>query len=321
MGIPRSSSKRSGAAGGSSPELPVATWLADASMLSVALIWGVNMAVMKFALARIDQHLFNASRLLISAVVLGLVVWWQKSVILDRRPCAPPIRKQLLFILSFGFAIGFLYQVLFIIGIDRTSAGNTALIMAALPMWTAILAWMLIGEKLTGGAWIGLLVAAAGTMVVTLTVPSGETARGSSLLGNLLVSLATLCWALASVLSRPMMNSISPTGLAFCGVTIAVPFHFAVAGSRLEESVKYLEDPLLLTALLFSGAFSTGLAYAFWNYGVKILGTSHAAIYQNLVPVAALIAAWLILDEVPVVAQIFGGIVIVFGLVVMRKHR
>ncbi len=295
-------------------------WLADLSMVLVALIWGLNMAVMKLALARIDPYLFNATRLLVSAIVLGGIVWWQGAPILDRRPGARPVQKQVMLILLFSFTMGLAYQILFLVGIDNTSAGNTALIMSAIPMWTAILAFLLIGERLSKMAWLGLMLALIGTGVVTLTVPL-TTGSDNSLWGNLIVSAAAFSWAIGSVWSRPIMNHISPTCLAFCAVTLSVPFHFLVAWHAIGDFGICFTDPWLLTALLFSGAFSTGLAYAFWNFGVKVLGTSHAAVFQNLVPVIALISGWLLVGEIPVGGQIIGGTVIIAGLVIMRRNR
>ena len=289
-------------------------------MLSVALIWGLNMPIMKFALSRVDEYLFNAMRLFVSAVVLGAIVAWRRDGIVswDSKERSP--RQQILLILLYSFLSGFAYQVLFCLGIDRTTAGNTALIMSALPMWTALLAMVLIQERLTRKAWGGLFIALLGTIVVTMTVPSGSGGEGS-LLGNMLVAAATFAWALGSVSSRPIMNQVSPIGLAFVGVAIAVPLHFLVASHAWDQLPNFVNDPWLLLALLFSGGFSTGLAYAFWNFGVKVLGTSHAAIYQNMVPFVAIIASWLLIGEIPKWLQLVGGAIIIFGLVVMRRNR
>lgn len=294
--------------------------IADGCMLAVALIWGINMPIMKFALSRVDEYLFNAMRLLVSAIVLALIAWQQKATVINRDENAPPVWRQIGMIVVFAFLTGFAYQMLFLLGINQTSAGNTALIMSALPIWTALLAMLLIKERLTGNAWVGLAVALVGTIVVTLTVPRTGL-QGTSLWGNFLVSAATFSWALGSVWSRPMMNQISPIGLAFCGVALAVPAHFIVCQHAYSELYLFVEDFWLLAALLFSGGFSTGLAYAFWNYGVKMLGTSHAAVYQNLVPFFALITSWLLIGEVPGWMQLIGGTIILTGLFIMRKNR
>ena len=58
-----------------------------------------------------------------------------------------------------------------------------------------------------------------------------------------------------------------------------------------------------------------------WNVGVRQVGPSHAAGFQNLVPIIALITSWLLLGEVPLLLQILGGILIIAGLVVMRWQR
>lgn len=294
--------------------------LAEVCMLVVAVIWGLNMPIMKFALGRVDPYLFNACRLSISAIVLAAIVFWQRKPIINRGANAPSLPRQMFHIIIFSFFTGFAYQLLFLVGMDRTSAGNTALIMCAIPMWTAILARILIKEKLRPLAWLGLAIALAGTMVVTLAVvPENQSA--APLMGNLIVASAALCWSLGTVWSRPLMRRIDPLPLAFCGVAIAVPFHFLVIPTGFTEFSRLFSDPWLAAALIYSGALSTGVAYMLWNLGIQILGTAHAAIYQNLVPIVALIAAWFLIGEIPVFLQIFGGMLIISGVLVMRNNR
>ena len=295
-------------------------WLADANMLAVAVIWGVNMPIMKFALGRMDEFLFNAVRLSLSAAVLALVVWWQRPQFISKSPLAPSPCRQWILIVIFSILTGFAYQVLFLVGIHRTSAGNTALIMASIPMWIAVLSFLFLRERLGWMAWVGLIAAMIGTSIVTLsrTAPSGS---GVTLVGNLLVAAAALSWATGTVCSRPMMNAISPIALALCGVGLSLPLHFLIAWPVLDEFPLIFRDGWLVAALLFSGIFSTGLAYAMWNWGIVALGPSHAAVFQNLVPLFAIAAAWLLIGEVPYWLQLVGGGLILVGLVTMRRAR
>ena len=303
------------------------TWLADANLFVVAVIWGVNMPIMKFALGRVDEYLFNAVRLTLSAAVLGVLViagkrrrqnQIQSTKSSNRHESKDP-RRYWRDITIFAFLTGFGYQVLFLLGINETSAGNTALIMSAIPMWTAVLAMWWLKETLNRKAWIGLLVALAGVLTVTLAKP-GASATGS-LHGNLLVSTAALAWAIGSVVSRPMMQWISPLRLAFYSVAMSVPLHFLVAVHAWDQFHVFWNDPWLTAALVYSGTFSTGIAIAMWNLGVQQLGASHAAGYQNLVPLIALLASWLFISELPYPLQLFGGSLILSGLFVMRRFR
>ena len=117
------------------------------------------------------------------------------------------------------------------------------------------------------------------------------------------------------------MKNISPIALAFWSVALSVPLHFLVASYALPQLGEVFADPWLVVAIVYSGTFSTGLAYAMWNYGIKKLGAAHAAGFQNLVPVVALIASWLLIGEVPLTWQLIGGTLIIGGLIVMRRQR
>lgn len=267
-----------------------------------------------------DVYLFNAIRLTFSAVVLGIVVWIQKPQMLNRLSETVSVNRQVFHVAFFAFMTGFAYQLLFLWGINATSAGNTAIIMSGMPMWTAILAWAILRERLSRASWIGMLTAICGTLIVTLTKATGTSGDQSIVVGNLLVSMAAFSWALASVVSRPIMKNTSPVALAFWGVAGTLPLHIGLAWQTLPDAWSAMTQPRLMSAMLYSGIFSTGLAIAMWNYGVKQLGAAHAAGFQNLVPVIALIASWLLIGEVPFLLQLLGGILIIGGLIVMRVN-
>lgn len=289
------------------------------SLLITVSLWGINLPIMKYSIERMDKYSFNAIRLLISAVVLGVIVWWLKAPVIDRRENAKPVRTQWMHILLFAILTGFGYQILFLIGIDSTSAGNTSLILSAIPMWAAILSFFFLKERMPLASWGGLFVAILGVLIVTLC-KTPESNSTNSLGGNLLVSAAAFSWAAASVLSMPMMRHISPVALTFYSIAMAIPLHFFIAGSELEYTA-LLNDPWLLLAILYSGIFSTGVASALWNYGLKYVGPSHATAFQYLVPIIALLAAWIMLGEVPFALQIGGGLLIIMGLIVMRTWK
>ena len=272
---------------------------------------------MKFALERMDKFALNAIRLTISVVVLGVFVWIMKAPVIDRRAEALPFRRQLMVIGCFALFTAFAYQVLFLVGIDATSAGNTAIILSAIPMWIAVLSFFFLRERLPRGAWIGLTIAFVGVLIVSLQ----KSQAGSSLFGNLLMSGAALGWAIGSVMSKPLLKHISPVALTFYSILVTLPFHYLIAAASLGEFGKLFHDGWLAAAIIYSGVFSTGLATAMWNIGVKQVGPSHAAGFQNLVPIIALVTSWFLIGEVPILLQVVGGMLIIVGLIAMRAKR
>ncbi len=138
-------------------------WLADLSLLSVAIIWGVNVPIMKIALLKMDRFALNGLRLVISAGVLLLFAWFEY-----RKGIRPQIRKNWKRILGYAALVSVLYQLLFLLSVSQTTSADIALIMATVPMWTAIGARIFLKEYLPWLAWLGLCIAFAGTVIVTL---------------------------------------------------------------------------------------------------------------------------------------------------------
>lgn len=318
--------------------------LAELSLLSVAVIWGVNIPVMKVALELgISPYALNAIRLVISAIVLQGFAWHEY-----RKGVRPARNLSWRRVAIYAFVVSVAYQFLFLLAVSKTTSANVALIMATVPMWTALGARFFLKEILPPLAWIGLMTAFAGTMIVTVqrappnvarpdaattmnaapaaaasesAQPVAVTDPDTRFMGNMLALIAALAWAGGTVFSRPLLTTISPTQLAACSATIGLPFHILIAGPTLGASLPLLNQLPLQLCILYSGILSTGLALAMWSYGVKHAGAAQAAMFQNLSPVIAILAAWLWRGETVSIAQTVGGAMIIGGLIIMRQSR
>ncbi len=326
-------------------------WLADVSLLAVALIWGVNIPIMKVALNRIDAYAFNAIRLVVSSLVL--MYFARREFLQGMKPSAALSKRD---ILIYAAIVSVAYQFLFLLAIARATSADVALIMATVPMWTAIGARFFLKEILPLMAWIGLIIAFAGTMIVTLhkapppaaspatietsglslkspateIAENGEAeqesrAAATRLLGNFFALSAALAWASGTVFSRPLLGKISPIQLSASSATLGLPFHIVIAlwmgAGSVPDSIAALKSSSLIACVLYSGTLSTGLALAMWSYGVKHAGAAQAAMIQNLTPIVAMAAAWIWLGETINAAQALGGAMIIGGLFIMRRSR
>lgn len=292
-----------------------AAFWSDASLFGVVLIWGINMPVMKIGLDQLNVFVFNAIRLCVSAGVLGGFAWREL-----RRGIFPRSEITWKQIGLYGILASGLYQLLFLLGIAHTTAGNTALIMATVPMWTALLARTFLGEILHRISWGGLVIALTGTILVAVQ-KGNVTADENHLLGNLIVLGAALTWSSVTTYSRRLLTRISPMQLSAMAVAIALPLHLTAAWWNYEESLSVLRSPGIWVILLYSGILSSGLALPMWSFGVRHAGAAHAAVFQNLIPVVAIIAAWFSRGETASIPQLIGGALILGGLVIMRIGR
>ncbi len=139
--------------------------------------------------------------------------------------------------------------------------------------------------------------------------------------GNLLMLGAAMLWASGTVISGPLLKQISPLRLAFFSSLLTTPMHLLWVSPKLVEQLANFKQTGTFMALIYSGAFSTGIAYATWHVGVRRLGGSHAAVYQNVVTLVAVLGGWFVLNEPLLQSQIFGGVLMLIGLYLMRKSR
>lgn len=283
--------------------------LRNLAPLGVALIWGVNIPVMKGAIGCLHPLAFNAIRLSLSVLVLGWMV---------RRRRAPlsPVPIPWRGVLAVGLVSGFSYQLMFLSGIGRTSAGHSAVLIGSGPFWTALIGGLVGMERLRPAAWIGLGLAFVGTTLVVVD-PSG----GATLGGDALVLGAAILWAAGTILSKRVLETLDPLRLAFLYALVALPLHWLVAWPLLDVQRLRAAPGSFWLAVLYSGVLSTGVAYALWNIGLAAVGPARTAVFVNLVPVIATLTAWIALGEAIGGAQALGGTVVILGLLLVQRQR
>lgn len=286
-----------------------------AGLLAVVLIWGVNFAVVKVPLEVMPPFVVNAIRYTISALVLG-VLHVRASRAAGVAPTATFAAgwKTVVALGLLGHAV---YQVGFILGIERTTAGGAALLIATSPLVTAVLGHAAGVDRLRARGWLGLAVSVAGVALVIAGRP-GEV--GGDLLGMSLLLAASFAWGVSTVVSRPVLDrGATALGLAFWGVVIALPILIALAVPEIARTPWPEVDLVDGLALVYSGSLSTGIAYWLWNRSVRSAGPSRTAAFSNLVPFVGVAAGAVLLGEPVAWLQVLGGALIVAGLMALRR--
>jgi drug/metabolite transporter (DMT)-like permease len=295
------------------------SWKNEATLLFVIVVWGLNFPVVKAVLATMHPHALNAVRFVASAGVLGGL--YAQQVRRTGRPFFEPLRRHFWAIAGLGLLEFVVYQLCFIIGLDRTAAGNAALIMASSPLWTALVGRLFGLEALNRGSWIGLFVVLAGAVVIVLGGGKEVDFSSETFVGNLFMLGAAVCWGSYTAFSRPVLRTVSAIGVTFLALLFGLPFLFGIALPYLGDVRWGAMTAWTWIALLFSGGISTGLAIALWNRAIHQVGASHTAVFGNLTPLAALLFSYVLLGEAITRVQVTGGALILGGLVWMRYTR
>jgi drug/metabolite transporter (DMT)-like permease len=278
-------------------------------MLLVVLIWGVNFTVTKGAFARFPPLAFTGVRFALASLLL---------VPLVRRLEGPePLPRGVLTrLIVLGVVGNTLYQLGFISGLDRTTASNSALILAAMPSIVALLAVALGFEPLRPKVLGGVLVATAG--VVLVVAARGAGFGGTTMAGDLLTLGAVVCWAGYTLGLGVLPPEVSPLrvtmvttvagapGLVLAGLPEMLGMDWSAVGWQGWAALGYATFLSLL------------VAYLIWNRSVKVVGPSRTVIYMCLTPLVAVATAAAFLGERPKPLQAVGAALIIGGVVLTR---
>ncbi|WP_412063104.1 DMT family transporter [Rubrivirga sp. IMCC45206] len=289
----------------------------EVGLLAVVLVWGVNFAVIKVPLDVAPPFTVNALRFAVSVLVLGGLHLRQSR----QRGVSPLVTFQtggVGAVVGLGLLGILLYQVGFIVGIDRVSSGTGALLIATSPAWTALTAHLLKQERLLALGWAGFAASLGGVALVVVGNPAAAFEGDGS--GFVLMLAAALAWGVYTTLARPVLDrGATPLGLTFWGIVVSAPGLIALAAPEVAGVEWGAFGVWEVAAILFSGGLSTGLAYAIWNTSVQTVGASKTAAFSNLVPVVGVIAGVALRGEQVTPLQVVGGVLIVAGVVVVRR--
>ena len=283
----------------------------ELDLLALVVIWGVNFTVVKVVLREIDPLAFNALRFPFAVLAVWVLMRWQGRRMIPRaRDWAKVTGLSLL-----GHVA---YQVFFIIGLALTLAGNASLMLATVPMWIAILSPALGYERFSWMILGGFLIAITGLTLVILGGASGMALGGETLRGDLLILGASVVWALYTILGRRAVRRNGALEVTAWTLWLGAPALILIGLPSLLRTDLASLSAGAWAGIVYAGAMAVGVAYFIWYRGVQRLGSSRTAVYSNLVPVAAILTAWLWIGETPGALQLLGAVVILAGVAVVR---
>ncbi|MFO8142141.1 MAG: DMT family transporter [Marinobacter sp.] len=288
--------------------------MAYIGLVLTPLFWAGNAVLARATVEFIPPLSMSFWRWVIALVILlpiGLPgMWRHRQVIRDRF-------GSMLALATFSVAA---FNSLLYYAAITTTATNIALINATIPIFVALLAWLLLGDRTRPIQALGIALAIVGILTVVargdISVLTGLEAQP----GDLIMVAAVFSWGLFSVLLRrqavPLPALTFLTTQILMGTLVILPFYL-VDVLLFSGGFELTQDTAM--PLLYFAIFPGILAYAFWNHGVHQIGPARAAIFMYLTPVFASILAGMFLHESLGVFHVIGGGLILAGLILATR--
>jgi drug/metabolite transporter (DMT)-like permease len=282
-------------------------YVAETAVLLVMFTWGANVVAVKAAITEVPPIVFAFARFGAAfLVMLALLRWREGSVGLPRRDILP-----LFFLGLAGFG---LYQDLWASALGQTTAANSALITAATPVSTMLIAAAAGSDSLSRAKLVGAAISLSGAVaVVGATHGFGLTGASG---GDLMTFVATVCWSCYVAFGSPVLRRHSPLRTATWAIGFGCLGMLPLAVMQLPALDPGKVGPGVVALFLFCALLPAAAANVVLFSAIKVLGPTRVMLFQFLVPAFAVVLAAIFLGEAIVLGQVIGGLVIVLGILV-----
>lgn len=282
-------------------------WGHHVALVSAQISFAGFAVIGKAVLGELDPRTVATLRILVSTPLLFAFAWMVERHL--------PRPRDLPALALLGFLGVFLNQLLFILGLERSTATNVSILVVSIPIFTGGLAVLSRIERASTARSTGIGLAILGTLV--MLDPLGVGFSASSRLGNALVLMNCLAYSAFLVLQRPVLARVPPWTLTawsflFGGVGILAVCAPAATAESWSTVPRWV-----FAGLLYVTIVPTGIGHALMSWSIRRSSPSLAAAYTTLQPVVAGVLAALFLDERLRWAHALGLGLIVTGLVLV----
>lgn len=288
------------------------SWLPLAAVAFTLITWASAFVAIRHLGTTVPPGSLSLGRLLIAVAVLGamtLRLWHRRG---HRR--LPTRREWPLVALGGASWIG-VYNLTLNESERRIDAGTAALLVQIGPILVALLATVVLGERMTRWLLIGLAVGFGGVVLIARASSNGD---NGDLLGVLLGVIAALTFAVGVITQKKLLTSgMTALEMTFwyyvVGLVVCLPWTWELVGVAADASA----SDFFWVAWL--GIFPSAIAFVTWAYALSHSDAGKFALSTFLVPFITTLIAWLLLSEVPPPMAFVGGVLCIVGVLITRR--
>ncbi|MCM3116000.1 DMT family transporter [Neobacillus sp. MER 74] len=275
-------------------------------LVFVMATWGLNVIATKIIVTAFMPETITALRVFTAGICVFIILGFFKKVRL-------PSRKEFRYIFFACLFNVVCHHFFLSLGLLKTSATNGGLILGLGPLLTTIVAFFLLGTRITLIRLLGIIM---GFMGVTFIVLFGNAGVSTVSSGDIYVFLAIFAQAFSFSLIKKCSETLDPRLMTGYMLVIGSVILFIISRFTEPNGLKEISHGSVSVWMIFfaSAIIATALGHMIYNNAIGKVGVAESAIFINFNPFFALIGAVIFLDEQITASQIFGFIFILAGV-------
>lgn len=278
-------------------------------LLGFALFTGMTFNLAKYTVGYLNPTSVAAWRFGVAAAVMVVILFLREGV------RGSQLKQNGLWYMILGTIGVFGFNSCFFLGMKFTSPVNGSLIMAMNPLLTTVLARIILKDKISQKAVIGVCFGLVGVLLVITQGSLSVLTHLSFSIGDVIILVGNICWALYGVLGRRFIQNGTPLSTTTYTMVVGA---LGLIGYALLSSAS-LVIPNVPTgvwgSILFMALCTSVLGYLWWNQGMTAIGAGKTSLFFNLVPVVTMLTS--VVSGHPVtIVQVLGGLLVIIGVLV-----
>lgn len=276
------------------------------------LFWGLSFIWSSVLLQYYQPVTIIFIRLIISSAFLFTIIhfFWSDERI---------ERKDYKLILLSALFNPFLYFLGENYGLKYSTPTISAVIIATIPVFSPLIAYLSFREKLTPVNFVGIAVSFCGVILMLIT---GNLTLAADIRGVLFLFGAVFAALLYSVTLRKLTAKYSALVLIawqnLIGIFLFLPFFLLFEAKSITEIT--ITGEIIISMLLLA-ILASSVSFVFFAHSVKLLGISKANIFSNLIPVFTAIFSYFLLSEEFTIQKIAGILLVIGGVYLSERSK
>lgn len=253
------------------------------------LFWGGSYIMSDYALKVFNPATLTSMRMIIAAAVLGAFGLATGQLKMIR------LRDFKYFLLG-AFCEPFVYFLCEAESLTRVSPTVASVVLAFIPLFTPVFAFLVIREKVTLMNIIGLVISLAGVLMIILNRDGGLDA---DIIGLVLLMVAVLASITYTLTLRKIPDNYNIITIVFFMFCTSLLFFIPTALVRDLDAIRAIDLSAQLThnaiwTVVGLSLSSSCIAFLFFSFGIRVLGATRGNAFCNIQPGVTAIFAWLL---------------------------